>query len=148
MLLETKIASFTYFTARAGFEKVVNTVVGKSRLESLDCIIAGDDVKEKKPHPMIYNVARSRLGLSASQCVVIEDSLVGLRAARAAGMRCVITYTSSTANEDFYGEGADAKLLDLSQRGGISLESIFGKGLNLGDADELLVDQRDPKPRC
>ena len=45
---------------------------------------------------------------------VVEDSLVGLRAAKAAGMKCVITYTEQTAAEDFYGEGADAKLLDFS----------------------------------
>ncbi len=39
-----------------------------------------------------------------SRCVVIEDSLVGLRAAKGAGMLCIITYTESTKNEDFYAE--------------------------------------------
>jgi len=38
--------------------------------------------------------------------VVIEDSLVGLRAAKAAGMRCVVTYTASTKDQDFFAEGA------------------------------------------
>ena len=42
--------------------------------------------------------------------VVIEDSMVGLRAAVGAGMKCLITYTPSTAAEDFYGEGAAAKV--------------------------------------
>ena len=37
------------------------------------------------------------------RCVVIEDSIVGLKAAKGAGMRCIITYTESTENEDFYG---------------------------------------------
>jgi len=126
---------------RAGFEKVVNSVVGKERLAKLDCIIAGDDVDKKKPDPMIYNVARERLGLEASRCVVIEDSLVGLRAAKGASMRCVITYTSSTAAEDFYAEGADAKLLDLSQGGGVCVADLFGEGLSgVGD---LLAKQKD-----
>lgn len=41
---------------------------------------AGDDVTKKKPDPLIYNMARERLGgLPADRCVVIEDSLVGLR---------------------------------------------------------------------
>lgn len=133
---------------RAGFEKVVNSVVGAERLSKLDCVIAGDDVSEKKPDPMIYNVARERLGMAADQCVVIEDSLVGLRAAKAAHMRCIITYTSSTADADFYGEGADAKLLDLSQRGGVTLSDIFGKNLENDPAAELLAAQRDPKPQA
>ena len=47
--------------------------------------------------------------------VVIEDSLVGLRAAKGAGMKCIITYTESTKDEDFYGEGADAVVADLSK---------------------------------
>ena len=45
---------------------------------------------------------------------MVEDSIVGLRAAKSAGMRCVITYTEQTEGEDFYGFGADAKLLDFS----------------------------------
>lgn len=35
------------------------------------------------------------------RCVVIEDSFIGLQAARAAGMRCVVTKSSYTENEDF-----------------------------------------------
>ena len=92
-------------STRAGFEKVVDSVVGQERLAKLDVIIAGDDVSNKKPHPEIYNVAAERLGLANSQCVVVEDSLVGLRAAKAAGMKCMITYTVQTAAEDFYGDG-------------------------------------------
>jgi len=43
---------------RQGFEKLVASVVGIERLQKLDVIIAGDDVKKKKPHPMIYNEAK------------------------------------------------------------------------------------------
>jgi len=45
-----------------------------------------------------------RCGLAHSRCLVVEDSMVGLRAAKAAQMRCLITYTSSTVQEDFYAE--------------------------------------------
>ena len=40
------------------------------------------------------------------RCVVIEDSQIGLRAAKAAGMRCIVTESRYTAGEDF--EPADA----------------------------------------
>ena len=92
-------------STRGGFEKVVDAVVGQERLAKLDVVIAGDDVSKKKPDPEIYNVAAARLGLDKTACVVVEDSMVGLRAAKAAGMACVITYTEQTAAEDFYAEG-------------------------------------------
>lgn len=44
-------------------------MVGKERLARFDVILAGDDVKEKKPSPDIYNIARSRLGISADKWV-------------------------------------------------------------------------------
>ena len=128
-------------STRAGFEKVVDSVVGKERLAKLDVIIAGDDVSNKKPHPEIYNVAAERLGLSNDKCVVIEDSIVGLRAAKGAGMKCIITYTPETADGDFYGIGADAKLLDFSS--GVVASDVFAEGPSVGE--ELLPAVRDPK---
>ena len=116
-------------------------VVGQERLGKLDVIIAGDDVSNKKPHPEIYNVAAERLGLTSSQCVVVEDSIVGLRAAKAAGMKCIITYTTETADQDFYGSGADAKLLDFSS--GVTASDVFAAGPAV--ANELLPGIRDPK---
>jgi beta-phosphoglucomutase-like phosphatase (HAD superfamily) len=129
-------------STRGGFEKVVDSIVGKARLAQLDVIIAGDDVREKKPSPEIYNLAADRLGLSHADCIVVEDSLVGLRAAKAAKMKCVITYTSSTEREDFYGEGADAKLLDFSKRP--SLADMFDLPSSTV-LPELLAAFRDPK---
>ena len=69
---------------KAGFEKVVNSVVGPERLGKMDVIMAGDDVTRKKPDPLIYNLARERVDLPASKCVVVEDSLVVGSARRSA----------------------------------------------------------------
>eukprot|EP00980_Cylindrotheca_fusiformis_P010402 scaffold2311_cov107-Cylindrotheca_fusiformis.AAC.3 len=123
--------------------KVLSVTLGEERQGKLDVCILGDDVSEKKPSPMIYNEARERIGIDKERCVVIEDSMVGLRAAKAAGMRCVVTYTSSTKNEDFYEFGASAKVPDLESRK-VNLESIFGP-LRKGGLDaELLVGKKDP----
>ena len=118
--------------------KVLDVTLGPDRISKLDVCILGDDVSAKKPDPMIYNEALSRLSvgnnnnLSPNNCVVIEDSMVGLRAAKAAGMYCIITYTPSTENEDFYnneggggGAAADAKVPDLQSRGQVTVQSIF-----------------------
>jgi beta-phosphoglucomutase len=57
-------------------------------------IIAAEDVEICKPDPSGYNRARSMLELTPRRCVVVEDSLPGLHAARAAGLRCTMLATS------------------------------------------------------
>jgi len=123
-------------------QKTLSMTIGHERMNKLDVCILGDDVSEKKPSPMIYNEAAKRIGLPNDKCVVIEDSLVGLRAAKGAGMRCIITYTDSTENEDFYGEGADAKVPNLASRG-VTLSSIFDPIKEKGLDAEILVGKKD-----
>jgi beta-phosphoglucomutase len=57
-------------------------------------IIAAEDVPACKPDPRGYTRAREMLGLEPRRCVVIEDSMPGLQAARAAGLRCAMLTTS------------------------------------------------------
>jgi beta-phosphoglucomutase-like phosphatase (HAD superfamily) len=90
----------------------LENLIGMERFQSLDCFLAGDDVKEKKPDPSIYLTAARKLGVSGEDCLVVEDSVIGLKAATSAGMSCVITFTPSTANQDF--EDAIAIYPDLS----------------------------------
>jgi HAD superfamily hydrolase (TIGR01509 family) len=57
-------------------------------------IVAAEDVPACKPDPRGYTRAREVLGLQPRRCVVIEDSMPGLEAARAAGLRCAMLATS------------------------------------------------------
>jgi beta-phosphoglucomutase len=57
-------------------------------------IVAAEDVGVCKPDPRGYNRAREMLELAPKRCMVIEDSLPGLTAARAAGLRCAMLATS------------------------------------------------------
>jgi beta-phosphoglucomutase len=57
-------------------------------------IVSAEDVGVCKPDPLGYNRARELLDLAAHRCVVIEDSLPGLKAARTAGLRCAMLTTS------------------------------------------------------
>lgn len=50
-----------------------------------DIVITGDDVARSKPDPAPYDLAASRLGVEADQCVVFEDSEVGIQSAMAFG---------------------------------------------------------------
>ena len=80
---------------------IVEKLLGQQRKTHFKAILAGDVVSKKKPDPEIYNLAKERLGLDGSECVVIEDSRNGLLAAKAAGMNCIITTNGYTRKEDF-----------------------------------------------
>ena len=58
-------------------------------------------------------------------------------------MPCLITYTASTASEDFYGEGAAAKVPDLGV--GVTLEALFDVPAG-AVLPELASSMRDPRP--
>jgi putative hydrolase of the HAD superfamily len=55
----------------------------------LEVLVARDDVQRVKPDPALFLLAASRLGVTPADCLVFEDSPNGMRAALAAGMRCV-----------------------------------------------------------
>ncbi|KAI3873970.1 hypothetical protein MKW98_001619 [Papaver atlanticum] len=97
----------------------LESLIGNDRFKGLDCFLAGDDVKQKKPDPSIYITAAKSLGVPAESCMVVEDSVIGLQAATGAGMPCVVSYTSSTSNQDF--TDAIAIYPDLSN---VSLENL------------------------
>ena len=67
----------------------------------------------KKPHPQVYLHMLKALDLPASQCLAIEDTRNGLRAAMAAGIDTVITTNAFTVHHDF--TGALRVVPDLSQ---------------------------------
>ncbi len=52
-------------------------------------VVTGDEVQQGKPHPEIYVRAAKKLGISPEACLVIEDSLAGVSAGKAAHMRVV-----------------------------------------------------------
>ncbi len=56
---------------------------------TFDCIVSGQDVTESKPSPQVYLLAAEKLRTLPSDCVVIEDSPLGVNAAKTAGMKCL-----------------------------------------------------------
>jgi HAD superfamily hydrolase (TIGR01509 family) len=84
-----------------------------------EIIGAGDVVPAKKPAPDIYLWVLERMALRAADCLAIEDSANGLRAALAAGLPTLITAAQYTRGDDF--SGALAVLPDL---GGTTLEQL------------------------
>jgi len=63
--------------------------------------VSGVEVACGKPAPDVFLEAAKRLGVAPEACVVVEDSERGVRAARAAGMRCVAVPCTETRHHDF-----------------------------------------------
>ena len=77
-----------------------------------DTVVTGEDILDKKPAPDIFLHAAAKLGTPASQCVVVEDAVNGVLAAKAAGMRCVAV--AQTFPADLLG-AADLVRLAISE---------------------------------
>jgi beta-phosphoglucomutase len=64
-----------------------------------DTLVNGLEVEHKKPHPEIYLLAASRLCIDPAHCLVVEDALSGMKAAKAAGCKCLAITSSFSAAE-------------------------------------------------
>lgn len=101
---------------------LIKTLMGPERAAKFS-IFAGDMVKAKKPAPDVYNMAVDEMGLDKSRCVIVEDTQIGLGAARAAGISCIITKSSYAGGEDF--TGADMIVNELGDAEiGVDLETL------------------------
>lgn len=84
--------------------------------QSFSVIIGGDEVKSGKPSPEIFLEAAKRLNIDPSSCLVIEDSLPGITAGKAAGME-VVAVPSIPKQSHLYASADEVinSLLDLQQ---------------------------------
>jgi len=104
-------------------ENAVTTIV-RQLLGERFCqmpIYAGDIVKKKKPAPDVYLKAAQKLEVDPSRCWVVEDSGIGLAAAKAAGMKCCITISNYTRETDFSSADIITEDLDHGPDGPISI---------------------------
>jgi len=90
-----------------------------------DVVVAAEDVPACKPDPAGYNQARAALTTDTARCVVVEDSLPGLEAARAAGLRCAMIATSHPVEAL---KGADAVWTDFTGHRPADLPWANGNG--------------------
>jgi len=90
-------------TTPVNVQALIENTLGAAALDWFDAIGAGDCVENLKPAPDVYLWVLDKLGLPPAACLALEDSKNGLTAARAAGVKTVITYCPYTAGHDFSG---------------------------------------------
>ena len=96
--------------AERGSRLAVATTGGRGWVEGLleellpavdfEVVVTGDDVEIRKPDPEAFNLALERLGVGASDTVVVEDSAEGVDASVAAGLACVVVANGYTEDHD------------------------------------------------
>ncbi len=106
--------------------------VGPQAAAWFEVIAAGDDAQAKKPDPEIYRVVLERLGVSPNECLAIEDSANGVKSARGAGIRTLVTINDYTRNDDLSGAA-----LVVSGLGEPGEPFTWIAGANVGDATHV-----------
>ena len=96
-------------TSKGNIDELLSRGLGMRWAAVFEAIVAGDDVRYKKPAPDVYLEVLARLTLEASDCVAIEDSANGLIAASRANIPVLITRSMFFRDDDF---GAARFVLD------------------------------------
>jgi beta-phosphoglucomutase len=77
-------------------------------------ISAMEDTQRGKPDPQVFLIAAQHIGMSPARCVVFEDAVAGIQAARAGGMRSIaVTFVGHHPEEKLRGAGADRVVATL-----------------------------------
>ena len=138
-------------SAEASVRAILDVAAGPERARRFDLFLAGDVVARKKPAPDIYLLAVERLAASPDDVLVIEDSRNGLLAAIGAGLRCLVTVSDYTTEEDF--SEAAMVLTSLGDPGGEATRVFAnrsratpGRWITLRDLEACLLTQARAAP--
>lgn len=81
-------------------EGAVKLLTMTNIIQHFDCIVCGDEIKKSKPNPEIFQKAAEKLQCHSSNCLVLEDSEAGIRAAYDAGMYSIVVPDMKEPSEE------------------------------------------------
>jgi HAD superfamily hydrolase (TIGR01509 family) len=97
-----KSKKITIVLATSSSRNAVNKFLNKfDQANTFSLIITKDDVARRKPDPQIYNLAKEKVNLKGEEILVVEDTQMGIEAAKAAGLVCVAIPNKYTKTQDF-----------------------------------------------
>jgi HAD superfamily hydrolase (TIGR01509 family) len=133
--LQPGIARSLAQLAESGIPCALATSAGRPRTEKtisqfgiegrFAAVVTGEDVSAAKPAPDIFLLAARRLGVAPGSVVVVEDSVAGVLAARAAGMRCA-GFAPAESLADLRNAGADDTIIALPADALAYFRGFFG----------------------
>lgn len=95
-----------------------------------DAVLCDRDVERGKPDPQVFLRAAERLGVDPARCLVIEDAVMGVRAAKRAGMACLAVSTTHAAQELSEADRVVASLVEVTVT---DVQRLTGLGSELMD---------------
>ncbi len=100
--------------------EVIDRLLKVMNLRSFfDAILTAEDISYSKPNPEIFLKCAVKLESKPEKCVVIEDSIFGVRAAKNAGMVCIAVLTGVYKREELDKEKPDLIVSSLKEHGKI-----------------------------
>jgi beta-phosphoglucomutase len=81
-----------------------------------DVVLTVDEVHNSKPDPEIFSKSAFQLGISPAKCVVVEDSIFGVEAAKAAKMGCIAVLTGVYSREELKKANPDLIVDSLKEK--------------------------------
>jgi beta-phosphoglucomutase len=120
----------------AGWHQAVGSSAPRANLDLIleltntrsyfSALVSAEDTTRGKPDPQVFQLAAERLRVPPQNCVVFEDAVVGVEAARAAGMKCVaVTAVGHHSPDALRTAGADRVVASLSELSATDVERLF-----------------------
>src|SRR5262245_8645521 len=116
----------------AGFKQAVGSSAPRANLELIlrltdtqlffDAVVSMEDTQRGKPDPQVFLVAAQKLGVPPARCVVVEDAVAGVQAAKAGGMKCIaVRFVGHHPADKLQAAGADLVVPSLAD---VSVETV------------------------
>jgi len=111
---------------QAGFKQAIGSSAPRANLDLIlqltklalffDALVSMEDTQRGKPDPQVFLVAAQRLKISPSHCVVVEDAVAGVQAAKAGGMKCIaVDFVGHHGQAALRSAGADVVVKNLEE---------------------------------
>ncbi len=88
-------------TTRENVSVLLAHTLGPEALDWFELIASADEIEDKKPSPAVYQYALEQMALRPQDCIAFEDSENGYAAARAVGLRTIMTLNAYTRSGDY-----------------------------------------------
>lgn len=113
LLVQLKEQGIRLAIASSGTLVGIHEMLTENQLSDyFELVVSGEMFEESKPNPEIYSYTVGQLGLNVSDCLVVEDSMLGISAAKAAGLRVLaLKQQAYEVNQ----ESADARIDSLQE---------------------------------
>ena len=124
-LLESLYGKTKIALATMSNRKVVEKILSEKKIKTyFDTVVTADEVNRPKPNPEIFLSVAAKLEVNQKDCIVIEDSIFGVRAAKAAKMKCIAVPSGVYNKEELKHENPDLVVNSLVEKEEV-LQFIF-----------------------